>query len=125
MTQACILVIEDSEADQFLFKIMAEEKYPELNIIQAYDGQQAHEMLTTTDIKPDIIFLDINMPRMNGYEFLDATQDIIIKKDAKVFMLTSSNQDSDRTKALEYTCVKDYVEKPFSIECLEKALTLH
>jgi len=124
MTQACILVIEDSEADQFLFKLLAEEQYPELEIIQAYDGQQAHEMLTTTDLKPDIIFLDINMPRMNGYEFLEATQDIIIEKNTTVFMLTSSNQESDKTKALGYTCVRDYVEKPFRIEFLEKALTL-
>ncbi|MFT6390357.1 MAG: CheY-like chemotaxis protein [Cellvibrionaceae bacterium] len=125
MTHTCILVIDDSEADQFLFKLLVEERYPELNIIQAYDGQQAHEILTTTDLKPDIIFLDINMPRMNGYEFLDATQDIIIEKNAKVFMLTSSNQDSDKAKALDYTCVKGYVEKPFGIEPLEKALTLN
>ncbi|MGH1438766.1 MAG: response regulator [Cellvibrionaceae bacterium] len=125
MTQTCILIIEDSEADQFLFKIMAEERYPDLNIIQAYDGQQAHEMLTNTDIKPEIIFLDINMPRMNGYEFLEATQELICERGIEVFMLTSSNQESDKAKAMNYSCVKDYDEKPFRIEVLDKALTQH
>lgn len=125
MTQKCILVVEDSEADQFLFKIMAEEQYPELEIIQAYDGQQAHDMLNNTEIKPEIIFLDINMPRMNGYEFLEATQNLICERDISVFMLTSSNQESDKDKAMKYDCVKDYAEKPFSIEILENALSLH
>lgn len=125
MTQTCVLVVEDSEADQFLFKIIVEEKYPELEIIQAYDGQQAHEMLSANEIKPDIIFLDINMPRMNGYEFLDVTQNIIDEKAIDVFMLSSSNQEADRTKALSYNCVKEFVEKPFHIEMLENALKLH
>ncbi|MFT5116994.1 MAG: CheY-like chemotaxis protein [Kiritimatiellia bacterium] len=122
MKETSILVVDDSEADQFLFHIIVEESYPQMKIFKAYDGEQAQEMLIKDDISPDIIFLDINMPRMNGYEFLEANQSLLNKKAIKVFMLTSSNQESDINKALEYACVEKFLEKSFKIEFLKDAL---
>lgn len=123
MSKANILIIEDSEADHFLFKVLAEDSYPDLAITPAYDGQQAYELLANSDIKPDIIFLDINMPRMNGYEFLEKAEALISEKQSRVFILSSSNQDSDKDKALSYACVEDFMEKPFNITFLEQALS--
>jgi two-component system, chemotaxis family, chemotaxis protein CheY len=123
MNNLKILVIEDSEADQFLFKVIAEEDYPEINILQAYDGQQAQEMLVDENIDVDLIFLDLNMPRMNGYGFLDGNNTLLIERNIPVFILTSSNQESDIKKTMSYDCVKDFMEKTVKIEYLQKALS--
>ena len=124
MTKKSILLVEDSEADQFLFKILVEDVYPDITIVTAFDGQQAHELLTTMQVKPSVIFLDINMPRMNGYEFLDIAQGIISNNDIHVFMLTSSIREQDKYQAFRYDGVKDFVEKPLKIDMLKKAMGL-
>lgn len=68
---------------------------------------------------PDCILLDINMPLMNGWEFLDALKQLNIQKYIFVFIMTSSIEFSDIEKAKKYANVKNYIEKPISIEKLE------
>jgi CheY-like chemotaxis protein len=68
---------------------------------------------------PDCILLDLNMPIMNGWEFLDALKQSNLQKDIFVFIMTSSIESADIEKAKKYSCVKDYIEKPISIEKLE------
>jgi CheY-like chemotaxis protein len=69
---------------------------------------------------PDIILLDINMPIMSGFEFLNLYQHY--KRIAKVFMLSSSNNEEDRIKAEMYSCVKGYATKPVSKEAVHTML---
>ena len=64
------MVIDDSEADQLIAEIALQMYDPNIEIIKAYDGLEALEILKDIDEQPEIIFLDINMPRMNGHEFL-------------------------------------------------------
>lgn len=118
-----ILVVEDSEADQFLFKLFAEESFPDVDVLQAYDGQQAQDMLVDGRDAPAALFLDINMPRMNGYDFLEKNHNLMDKKNISVYMLSSSNQNIDKEKAMAYGCVKRFIEKPFKAEELQEALS--
>lgn len=71
---------------------------------------------------PELIFLDINMPVMNGWEFLD--EFIKLKEEARnrcqIYMLTSSIDPSDMKKSQTYSCVKDFITKPLTKEKLEK-----
>ena len=70
---------------------------------------------------PDVIFLDINMPGLDGWEFLDELR-IIQKETAhkiKVYMVSSSVMESDMIKALSYPEVETYLTKPLSKEMLE------
>ncbi len=115
-----ILIIEDSEADQFYNESVLKAIYEEIEIYKAYDGKEAIELLEQ-GVEPDVILLDINMPRMNGHEFLENYYQDSGKEIPVVVMLTSSDQQKDEEKTSRFNCVKDYFIKPLSPE---KALHL-
>ena len=107
-----ILVIEDDQIDQYIAKTNILKVYPDTEIHMAFDGQQALEWLESVDFKPEIILLDINMPGMNGHDFLEAYAKQHDGKIPVVAMLTSSDQQSDKTRSMAYDFVKDYFIKP-------------
>ena len=111
MEVSCVLVVDDSESDQFISKLTIESYDPNIVVLSAYDGEEALEMLASEECKPDLILLDINMPRMNGHEFLDQYNKKIDQQ-AVVMMLTSSEQEVDRERSIAYPCVKTYLVKP-------------
>jgi CheY-like chemotaxis protein len=111
MELSCVLVVDDSESDQFISQLMIESYDPNIVVLSAYDGQEALEMLTSDECNPDLILLDINMPRMNGHEFLEQYNKKSDKQ-AVVVMLTSSEQEADRERSMAYKCVKTYLTKP-------------
>ena len=109
-----ILLIEDNEGDQFLGKFAIETVHPDIELYIASDGKEAIEILESMPADPDLIFLDINMPRMNGHEFLKVFTKDNTRTIPVVVMLTSSDQKQDKEQAFEYKCVKDYLLKPIS-----------
>ena len=73
---------------------------------------------------PDVILLDINMPVMDGFEFLEEFEkNTDCNKHTKVFMLTSSTQDEDRINSLKYSCVNGYFDKPLTIEHINEIIS--
>tara|TARA_B100001146_G_C16069266_1_gene385671 strand:- start:263 stop:640 length:378 start_codon:yes stop_codon:yes gene_type:complete len=118
-----IMVIDDSEADQFFAKLEIEKFDSSIHVLQAYDGLQALEMLKNQSVSPDIIFLDINMPRMSGHEFLEAYVSNF-KDKSMVIMLSSSTLEIDKNRALRHDCVRDYIEKPLNSALLSRARSM-
>lgn len=116
-----ILLIDDNEVEHFLNKEVIRHFDPNIEILTAYDGVEAMELLKSIDNKPDTILLDINMPRMNGHEFLEAyaAEFGVENRVPVIVMLTTSAQESDKEKTSNYKCVKDYFIKPLSPEYLE------
>ncbi len=106
-----VIIVDDSESDQFLSKAIIGKVNPNIKILQAYDGQEALEILADLPKQPDVIFLDINMPRMNGHEFLEK-YNTWEEQTVVVIMLTSSDQESDKERSMSYKCVKKYFTKP-------------
>lgn len=79
------------------------------SIIRSFEnGQQAVDLLESE--QPDLIMLDLNMPGMNGWDFLEHASSI--KKLPPIVVLTSSIDPRDRSRAFDYKCVKDFLVKP-------------
>lgn len=121
MNLSCVMIVDDSEPDQFICKAIIENENPVTTVLQAYDGQEALELLDSVDQQPEVIFLDINMPRMNGHEFLEAYNKREGNGAAVVIMLTSSEQKEDKEKSMAYKCVKSYIAKPLDATDINEA----
>lgn len=115
-----ILLVEDSETDiDLLREVMEESKiWNELSVVR--DGVEAIEFLRqegshTDAFVPDIILLDLNMPRMNGREVLAMIKEDSTLKRIPVVVLTSSKAESDIVKSyqLHANC---YVTKPLGLD---------
>ena len=83
------------------------------------NGKEAYEHLSiiikeNKSLQPDIILLDINMPIMNGWQFLENITKIDIPKELKIFIVSSSENPEDIEKAKQYDFIKNYVVKPIS-----------
>ena len=114
-----VMVVEDDESFQFLCEMVFRRSGRDVTLIQAFDGVEAMEKLEQMDELPDLILLDINMPRMNGHEFLDAYSKRNPQQIPVVAMLTSSDQQRDRQNAMSYPFVKDYILKPLEKRHIE------
>ncbi|MBN8851050.1 MAG: hypothetical protein BGO55_28880 [Sphingobacteriales bacterium 50-39] len=119
-----IMLVDDDEASNFLSRVILDDIEAAREIEVAEDGDIACKMLDKNDC-PDIIFLDIRMPRMSGFDFLNS----LVKKGScsksKVVLLTSSFRKEDREKALQYQNVIDYLEKPLTEEAAQKVIDVY
>ncbi|EGG94832.1 response regulator receiver protein [gamma proteobacterium IMCC1989] len=112
-----ILVVDDSAGDQFLSQAEIEDWDEGVKLLSAYDGNEALALLQQADSPPDLVLLDINMPSMNGLEFLaEYEKNNQVSLPPVVVMLTSSDQDRDKEQAGIYKCVKEYMVKPLTQE---------
>lgn len=80
-------------------------------------GEDALEKIN--ELNPEdslIIFLDINMPVLNGWEFLNKYLELFPERNDKIIILSSSIDFQDRQKAAEYSIVSGFLEKPLTID---------
>ncbi len=130
-TIECVLLIDDDVATNFYNKrvIDKHEKFKE--IVIANSARKALFYLLESSLgkckKPSIIFLDINMPGMNGWEFLQEYKELdeTITHDIKLIMLTTSNSIDDYNKSLTYDLVNDFINKPLSGDLLDNLIETH
>ena len=111
-----ICIVEDDETASFVAKILMESFDAADEYSIAKNGKQAVEWIQKTGMLPDFILLDINMPLMNGWEFLDWYEKNGYKGKTKIAMYTSSIRPEDKQKAKGYDDVIGYIEKPITKE---------
>ena len=106
----CFLIDDDAD-DQEIFLTVLEEIVPSIRCFTASNGQEAIDKLTSAEFKPDLIFLDLNMPLMNGQQFLKACQRMERCRNIPVIILTTSSdrRSIEETKQLG---ARDYITKP-------------
>ncbi|WP_153801017.1 response regulator [Foetidibacter luteolus] len=123
-----ICLIDDDQFYLFSMRRMIEINQLCGTIAECKNGQEAinyiSNSLANKESLPDVIFLDINMPIMNGWEFLDAYQKLCgnSKKTGKVYVVSSSIDSIDKAKAKTYKVVTGYVIKPVSVTQLKELL---
>lgn len=106
-----ILLVDDERDLVFYTKLVLEEKGYE--VTEAYDGQQALDILE--DFHPDLILLDVTMPRLTGWEVLKQIQEDPETADIPVLMLTARSEDADKARGWELG-VTWYQTKPFELD---------
>ncbi len=77
------------------------------------------ENITNATIIPDMVFLDLNMPLMDGWDFLDALDQLDLPKKVKVFIFTSSIDPKDEKRSQDYSIVERFIEKPLTMQKLK------
>ncbi len=120
-----ILIIEDDDTTCFIMKRVIQSIYQENKILTASNGQEALHTLNkacSADNFPDLVLLDINMPIMNGFEFLQELQHSAMASwPMKIAILTSSNNPIDYLMAQEYPII-GFLEKPLTEEKFKSVL---
>jgi len=117
-----ILVIDDNPTDRYIAKRMAEKHHFAEEIILQESALDALEYIksleNTPDLLPQFIFLDINMPGMNGYEFLDEYTKLseTVKSNCIIMMITTSIHPDDLKEAKNNPSVIRFLNKPLDKE---------
>lgn len=121
MSTKTVMVVDDSEADLLFTRIMLERCGAGFGVCQFESAPEALRYLQQDWGAVGLILLDINMPRMNGWEFLEAygelVRDLASGRVAHptVVMLSSSPDPDDQARALASPWVRGYIEKPLDL----------
>jgi CheY-like chemotaxis protein len=118
-----ILLVDDDEINNFISIKLIKKALVYTEINACLDGSYAIDQLLELQKKdpeslPDYILLDINMPIMNGWEFLDEYKRLGLDPlgKSKIYIISSSVFSNDINKAKSYDLVKDFISKPLNVD---------
>lgn len=119
MDKVLVLVIEDeSELNNILAEVLMLHNY---EVVRAFNGQQAIDMILETKMKPVLVLCDINMPVMGGIDFIK--QSLLHNLDLNICLITGSSESSFVIEALQLGAI-DYISKPFKMNILLEKIEL-
>ena len=120
-----VWIIDDDDISKYVMKRNLRQ-LSVTNVIEFPDSLQPLKILTdnfdSVDILPDIILLDLNMPHLNGFQFMEEFKvtNEKIKKDIQIYMLTSSLSSNDIDRAKSFPEISEYIIKPITLRNLSK-----
>ena len=121
-----LLVIDDDDINIFIIKKIVEKTGFNIDMVAKSNGKFAidylEETLSQDSPFPNLVLIDINMPVMNGWEFIEAYQQLGTTKEADLYILSSSVYENDIEKTKSYASVKGFISKPLSMERLTELL---
>lgn len=111
-----IMIVDNDQVNSFVLKNIITRNYSEADIGLYPDGADAFEHLQELDSIgepfPDVILLDIYMPIMNGFDFLDKYVVDYSHKGSNIFVMSNSLSKEDQQRANEYSVVRGFITKP-------------
>ena len=113
-----VLIVDDNEIDSFILAKVIDRTQYQGEVICKNWASEALDHLRENDhpqgVLPQVIFLDLNMPLMNGFEFLEQFSQLSarILNYCQIVVITTSDHHLDRQRALNHPCVMDYLLKP-------------
>lgn len=119
-----ICIIDDDELFLLVSKSILEDEDFAEHIHNFEDGREGLDYLKSAKdtMLPEVLFLDINMPMMDGWEFMDAIQDLGIEDKIKIFITSSSINPLDLEKAENNPLIKGFISKPIIPDKLKMVL---
>ena len=114
MKKLTFLLIEDDEIERMKFHRVFEQEGFDHTIIEAINGESAQDMLKKEPL-PDVILLDLNMPKMNGLEFLNHLKKDPVLKYIPAIVLTTSNNHRDMLECYKIG-IAGYLLKPLKYQ---------
>ncbi|MBK8497693.1 MAG: response regulator [Flavobacteriales bacterium] len=126
-TVSHILLVDDEEDCNFVTKLVLKRAGFMGRLTCYTSASEALKHMRSGVDRPDIMFVDINMPAVNGFEFLSTCENegLLPNDLTSVVMFSSSNRPSDLERALSFRSVIGYVEKALSVDSFERVLNDH
>lgn len=121
-----VLVVEDDDDHAALLEFVLSTVDPDLSLSRVEDGQQAIDRILARGAyeglpRPDIVFLDLKLPKVDGIGVLEAVRAIEYGRGVPIVMLTTSNTSQDRQRAYQGG-VNSYLVKPMAFDHLEEMM---
>lgn len=125
MKTKTVLLIDDDNIQHYITKVTFKKVNPEIELISYLDALSALEFINevATESKPDFILLDLDMPQMDGWQFLEVYKNCSNKSD--VYIVSSSIDINDMKKSKQYEEVKQFISKPLNAEKINSILSLY
>ncbi len=121
MNSTFFFLVDDDADDVSIFKEVLQGVNPLIDFVSAGDGYEALKLLKMQTNKPDVIFLDLNMPRMGGKECLEALKKDMHLQDIPVIMYTTSSRSKDIEETMQKGAVC-FITKPTNLKELKNIL---
>ncbi len=123
----CVLLVDDDQVCNFLHENVIHLMDGNMNVQTALNGQSALDyLMEQPEGSPQLVLLDLNMPVMDGFDFLDEFVKLPAekRKNIVIVVLTSSDYEKDRKRARQYNVVCGYVTKPLTHEKMVSIMEL-
>lgn len=114
-----VFIADDDEDDRFLLRLAFDKCCPETKVKFAIDGLDLIESLDQSQLVPCLIILDLNMPRLDGFESLKILRASLTYQNVPVVVFSTSGVSEDMTRA-KALGANDYIVKPLNVSSLDK-----
>ncbi|MGO4918841.1 response regulator [Maribacter spongiicola] len=127
-----ILLVDDDDASNFLHSIFINKLDMDVNINSALNGQEAIDFILGKGQEnlelPCMVMLDLRMPVMDGWQFMNAYEELVpkkLKEQITIVLVTISDNKEDKERAIANEYIADFAQKPLSDETFKALIQKH